>query len=258
MVLVATALVVGALPVGPAHAAATVRVAGRLAGRTFPADAGHPIRLSPDGLTPLEVTVTNDGSEAVEVRTITLGGRVAGLTFFSYQTSVVISVAPHTTATRVYALDLAGLKYQATGLFNARITLLDGQRRAIGSRPTAVDVRGSWRSVYVVFGLILAVGTIASFVLAVRDLARHGLSPNRWRRGLRFMISGIGLGLSLIFTSSAFRLYLLGPVAWLPVLLITTAIFFGVGYLTPTPDDVDRGVDAPPREYAAAPGPPRL
>jgi len=256
--LTAALFLVAAFPGRPAQAADTVKVTGRLAGRTFPASAGNPIVLGPDRPILFEVAISNDGSEAVEVRTITLAGRVTALTFFSYQTSVAISVPPHATVTREYSLDLAGLKYQATGLFNARITLLDQQRRPIVSRPMAVDVRGSWRSVYVVFGLILAAGTVASFVLAVRELARHRLSSNRWRRGLRFMIPGIGLALTLIFTSSAFRLYLFGPLAWLPVLLISTAAFFAVGYLTPNPDEADPTVGTRQREYAEAPGPPRL
>ncbi len=258
LLLTAAGVLVAAFPVRPVQAAEAVKVTGRLAGRTFPASAGNPIVLSPDRPTPLEVAIFNDGSEAVEVRTITLAGRVAPLTFFSYQTSVAISVPPHATVSREYPLDLAGLKYQATGLFNATITLLDQQRRPIVSRPTAVDVRGSWRSAYVVFGLVLAAGTVASFVLAVRELARHRLSSNRWRRGLRFMIPGIGLALTLIFTSSSFRLYLVGPLAWLPVLLLSTATFFAVGYLTPRPDEADRTVGPRQREYAEAPGPPRL
>ena len=253
----AAALLLLAVPIGPSHAAETVDVAGRLAGRTFPAGAGDPIRLSPKGPTPLELTITNQSRETVEVRTISLNGRVIGLTFFSYQTSVGIIVPPGTAVTREFSLDLAGLEYQATGLFNAEISLLDAERRSLGSSPTAVDVRGSWRSVYVVFGLVLAAGTIASFVRAVRDLARHKLSPNRWRRGLRFLIPGIGLGLTLIFTSSAFRLFLVGRNSWLPILLVSAAALFAVGYLTPNPDDdVDAPMDTRRWEYAEPPGEP--
>lgn len=258
LVLAATALMLAVWSPGAADAAGTVKLTGRLAGRGFPAGAGNPIRLSPDRPTPLEVEISNDGTQAVEVRTITLSGRVTALTFFSYQTSVAFTVPARSTVTRSFSLDLAGLKYQAAGLFNARITLLDQKRRTIGSRPTAVDVRGSWRSVYVVFALILAIGTVASFLWAVYDLARHRLSVHRWRRGLRFLIPGMGLGLTLIFTLSATRFFLAGPLAWLPIFLICTALLFAVGYLTPIPDAPDAATSIPrPREHAAPVGAPR-
>lgn len=219
-----------------ADAADTVSLSGGLAGRTIPTGAGTPSRIATTGRVLLDLSITNGGEEIVEVGTIVLRGRVIGLTFFNYETSVAIAVPGRSTVTRQFSLDLSSLHGQAVGLFNAEVRLLDQQRDTIASTRTAVDVRGSWRSVYSLFGVALAIATVATFVRALLDLARHRLSPNRWRRAVRFLVPGLGLGLTLVFTLSAIRAFLPGPMASIPIVLIPSALGFALGYFTPTPD----------------------
>ena len=187
-------VLLGAAGTRPAEAADDILVSGLLASEPIPTGAGSPSRLDTTRRTILELTVTNRGTRDVEVGTVVLRGRVLALTFFSYETSVAIPVPAASTVTRQFSLDLAGLKGQAVGLFNSDIRLLDQHRTAIAERRTAVDVRGSWRSVYGLFGLALAMATAAAFVRAVLDLARHRLSGNRSRRAIRFLVPGFALG----------------------------------------------------------------
>ena len=219
-----------------AEAADTVSVAGRLGGRTIPTGAASPSRLDTARRTLLELSVVNAGDRDVEVGTIVLRGRVIGLTFYNFETSVSIAVPARSTVNRQFSLDLSGLNGQAVGLFNTEVRLLDQHRETIASRRTAVDVRGSWRSVYSFFGLGLAIATVAAFARAVLDLARHRLSENRWRRAVRFLVPGLGLGLTLVCTLSATRMFLPSPMASIPIVLVPAAIGFALGYLTPTPD----------------------
>jgi hypothetical protein len=223
---------------GPAASAADpLTLSGRLAGKEFPAGASSPSRLGTRERALLELTIRNDGLADVVVGTVILRGRAISLAFFNYETSVAIAVPAGTTVSRQFLLDLASLKGQANGLFNAEITLLDQNRHQLASRKTAVDVRGSWRSVYNVFGVALLVATVAAFARATTDLARHRLSSNRWRRAVRFMVPGIGTGLVIVFTLSATRVLLTGPMTWMPIVAVTAAIGFALGYFTPTPDD---------------------
>ena len=111
---------------------------------------------------------------------------------------------------------------------------------------------GQWRSVYSFFGFGLAIATVAAFTRAVLDLARHRLSDNRWRRAVRFFVPGLGLGLTLVFTLSALRVLLPGPMASIPIVLIPAAVGFGLGYVTPTPDPPDQLVGARSRRSGYA------
>jgi hypothetical protein len=79
--------------------------------------------------------------------------------------------------------------------------------------------------------------TASSFAFALIALARHTLLSNRWLRGVRFLILGFGVGLVLIFTFSAFEIFSPGPGRWLPLLIVTCAVGFAAGYLTPAPNE---------------------
>jgi hypothetical protein len=229
----------------PAQADNALTVSGRLSERDLPARSGAPARLHTNRRVLLELSVTNRTDRDLDVGTVVLQGRVVGLTFFNYETSVTIAVPPRATVNRVFSLDLASLRGQAVGLFNADVKLLDQRRQVLVSRRTAVDVRGSWHSVYSVFGVLVALVTVAAFVRAVLDLARHRLSPNRWRRAIRFFVPGLGLGLTLVFTLSAMRMFLAGPTTWMPIVAITSLVGFAMGYGTPTPDIVADEEPAP-------------
>ena len=196
----------------------------------------RPIRLSPRQEATLSVEVTNDGTEPLDVRIVRLEGKVVGLSFFAYDTAVGLRVAPGQSGSRRFLLDLGGLDGQATGLIPGAVKLLDADRKVLAEEGGVVDVRGSLRSVYGIFGLGVAFLTALSFLGALVGLARHRLPPNRWRRALRFLTPGLGLGLLLNFTLSATRVFVPTPGRWLTIVVVSAAVLFGLVYLTPAPD----------------------
>ncbi|MGH9224180.1 MAG: hypothetical protein ACRD2W_10465 [Acidimicrobiales bacterium] len=222
----------------PASGADGVTVQATIDGRPArDASERDPIKLRPKEVASVEVEVTNAGSQAIDVRMVRLEGEVLALTFFAYDTSVFFSVAPGETTSRSFSLDLVGLGGQATGLIRGSVSILDGERRALASDGVVMDVRGSLWSVYGLFGLAIAVLTAVSLAGALIALARHDLPANRWRRGLRFLTPGLGIGLLVVFTLSALRVLLVRPGVWIPILLACGGGLFVVGYLTPAPDD---------------------
>lgn len=212
----------------------------------------RPIRLSPRRQATLSVEVTNDSAEPLDVRIVRLEGKVVGLTFFAYDTAVGLRVGPGQSGSRRFLLDMGGLDGQATGLIPGAVKLLDADRKVVAEQAGVVDVRGSLRSVYGVFGLGVAFLTGLSFLGALVGLARHRLPPNRWRRALRFLTPGLGLGLLLNFTLSATRVFVPTPGRWLTIVVVSAAVLFGLGYLTPAPD---AGEDEDDEELAALPAP---
>lgn len=195
----------------------------------------HPIRLYP--LRPIEVSLTLDNrtSETIHVGNVRLTGQVMGLTFFAYNTTVAFDVAAGRSATTRYRLSLIGLTGQAVGLIEGSITVEDTNQRVLASQGLVVDVRGSLRSVYGLFGIAVLVLTILALLAVLVRLARHRLSLNRFHRALRFLVPGIGIGLVLVFTLSATRIFVPDPGHWIPLVLVSSAALFGLGYLTPDP-----------------------
>jgi len=199
-------------------------------------DANAPLRLSPQTPATVGVRITNLGSEPVRVRSVRLEGRVLGLAFYSYTTRVDLQAAPGASDERRFTVDLLELDGQATGLIPSRVALLDDDGNRIASDGFAVDVRGSLRSVYGVFGLAVAAITLLLLVSALWRLLTGRLHPNRWRRGMTWCAPGLGAGFTLTFTLSALRLMVPSAGAWALLLLVGGAIGFAAGYLTPTPD----------------------
>lgn len=236
--LLAVAAVTLASAAAPAGAADDVTVTASVDGTSLgAATEKHPIRLTPRRPAQVSFAVTNSGPTPLEVRRVRLSGRVMGLTFFAYDTSLVLTVPPGGTESRQYALDLTDLDGQATGLVIGALSVQDAPGTELGRVATVFDVRGSIRSVYGVFGLVVAGMTLLSFAVGLIALTRHTLPDNRWKRALRFLVPGIGLGLTIVFTLSALRVFVPRTGRWLPILLICAVVFFALGYLTPSPDD---------------------
>jgi len=127
------------------------------------------------------------------------------------------------------------------------VQVLDGQHDVLAQQTGVVDVRGSLRSVYGLFGLGVAFLTVLSLVGALMGLARQRLPDNRWRRGLRFLTPGLGFGLVINFTLSALRVFVPDTGRWLVIVAACALISFALGYLTPDPylEDADYDEDAP-------------
>jgi len=208
-------------------------------------DASDPVQLRPGQPADVAIELTNDGSRPVEVTQVELAGRVLGLNFFTYATTVDFTVQPGNRGTLHYQLDLTGLHGQATGLMGGQLTVKGTLGEQIATMPIVTDVRGSVLSVYGLFGIALFVLTVLALVDAAIGIARHRLSANRWGRGLRLLAPGIGVGLVLMFSASVARLWVADTVQWLLLAGVTAAVFFAIGYLAPVPgdDDADEDID---------------
>ena len=217
------------------------------------AASAEPIPLYPDRTADIAVDVANHGTDPIEIASVQLVGRVLGLTFFSFATGVELTVAPGASGTVHYQLDLTDLKHQATGLIDTELIVRNHARDAVAVVHMVADVRGSLWSVYGLLGLALLVLTALAMVDAAIAIARHKDSQNRWRRGLRMLTPGIGIGLVLAFTASVARWWVPSTESWLLASGITAATFFVLGYFSPTPDDEDEDdVHVRPDEDTAA------
>ncbi|KAF0957572.1 MULTISPECIES: hypothetical protein [Rhodococcus] len=248
------AVVLGSLGLSaaPAAAAQPVLMSATINGQDIAtADQEHPVRLDPQGSADVSVTITNDSTDPLNVGAIHLSGNVLGLSFFAYHTSVALTVETGATETVTYVLDLTGLDGQATGLINGNVAVIDDSGATIADLPTVTDVRGSVVSVYGLFGLALAILTVLAIVDVALAIGRGRLPLNRWRRGLRLLTPGIGLGLVLVFTLSVARVWVPTTERWITVAAAFAVGFFILGYLTPTPaeDDEDDDEDILDEEY---------
>jgi hypothetical protein len=208
-------------------------------------DEGDPVRLEPTEPARIVLQVFNSTPRSVNVRMVELQGRVIGLIFYSFDTSVGLTVRAHSSATLRYVLDLSGLTGQATGLIPGSVSIQNADGGELASVPMVSDVRGSIVSVYGLFGLALLILTLLALLSTLLSVAQHTLSANRFRRGLRFLVPGVGIGLVIVFSLSSLRVWLPTNGLWLVAILIAAAASFGLGILSPTPlqahDEDDEG-----------------
>lgn len=219
-------------------AAAPVTVHATVNGRDVgSSSASHPVRLQPSVPAAVRVRITNNRSSSVNIRRVELTGRVVGLSFFAFDTSVGLNVPAGATDTLSYSLDLTGLRGQATGLMGGAVTVFDDHGHRVAREGMISNVRGSIVSVYGLFGFALLLFTLLAILDTAIAIARHGLPANRWRRGTRALTPGIGIGLVLVFTLSAAGLAVPTGPRWLEAAVGFAVLFFLLGYLTPTPAD---------------------
>ena len=237
MLLIPAALLLGTLaPAAPANAEPAVVVIATVGDTdTTATSSTAPLRVRPNDSLPIVLTITNNSDEAVDLRSVRLAGKVVGLTFFSYDTSIGLTVAPGATERLAFDVDLGGLKGQAVGLLPATLTIYDKDRHVQSAQDLIVDVRGSLRSVYGLFGLLIMGLTTWFGITTMMAFMANRLPRNRWVRALRFVTPGLGFGLSFIFTLSALRLRAPTAERWFPVMAAAATVSFLAGYLTTTP-----------------------
>jgi hypothetical protein len=210
------------------------------------ATTDDPVRLDPGSVADVSIRLTNHTERQIHLRRVVLGGDVLGLTFFSYGSTVDVTVAPGATEVISYRLDLADLGKQATGLINGGVTVKDQANEQVAQMRTVVDIRGSLLSVYGLFGIALVVLTLLALLDAALAITHHRLEANRFQRGVRLMIPGIGIGLVIAFSASVARIWVPSVAVWPMVAGATAAAFFAIGYFAPTPqsdDEDDECVD---------------
>ncbi|WP_426561279.1 hypothetical protein ACPPVT_14115 [Angustibacter sp. McL0619] len=210
------------------------------------ADANNPVVLHPKTGGHIELAIANRGATEREVRSVRLQGKIMGLTFFTYVTQLNLVLPAGSEAARAVDVDLSDLGDQAVGLVPTQLQLIGPQRNVLSSASFPVDVRGSFLSVYGIFGLALFGITALLLVSLFMRLALGRLPESRWQRALQFLPAGLGVGLVLTIGLSSTRLLLPAPSRWVPLVLGSGAIAFVAGYLTPSPN-VD---EAPPQDEA--------
>jgi hypothetical protein len=255
---IASVLAVGVTisPVAAADAAVTLKASINGTNLAHATEA-DPVPVVPGKPITIAFVMHNGTSRPIAVGSVNLEGRVAGLTFFSFDTLVRFGVPAEQSKSLAYALDTTSLKGQATGLVPASLSLSTPSGKPIVSQPFVSNIKGSIVSVYGLFGLGILVLTILGFIEALLALAQGRLPTNRWRRGIRFLIPGFGVGAILVFSLSAFGKWLPSNGHWFAILALFGAAGFVIGYLTPTPpvpgeedddDEVEDEVDGPAAE----------
>ena len=202
------------------------------------ADASNPLPLSTEE-SELVLTMTNTSDSPQSIRYLRLEGEMVGLTFLTYTTRVGVELAPGEERTVTVPLDFFDIDSQAHGFLRSKLALYapGDDRELLGTDEFAVDVRGSVTSTMALFAALLLVATAASLFVNLKGLAQRTLPRNRFRRGLRFAASGLGIGLLLTVAFSVLRIFPLPSLAWWPLLLIPTAAAFAAGYAAPGADD---------------------
>jgi hypothetical protein len=199
------------------------------------ATEAHPLRLLPGKPATVAMEVRDTSASPLAVRAVDLQGRVAGLVFFSFDTSVSFDVPARGSKDLSYVLDTSTLKGEVTGLVPGSLVLLGPGDRFITSEPFVSDTKGSLVSVYGLFGLGIFVLTTLALIEVLLNLGRGRLPVNRWRRGTRFLASGLGVGGVAVFTLSALGKWLPSNGHWFTILAVAAVVGFVIGYLTPTP-----------------------
>ena len=236
MVIIALAMVTF-VAVIPAHAdvAGDLEWSASIDGRPLAEiDSNRPLQLGLADQVPVTLDLANIGENELRVRSVRLDGRVMGLSFFSFTIRIDVVLGPGESTRREFNIDLDALASQATGVIPSYFSVLGQDRQVLADRRFPIDVQGSLLSVYGLFGLSVALVTVA--LLASLLVSIHGgrlASRNAWQRALFFLPVGLGVGLTLTFTLSALRLLIPSATAWLTLVLACGAVAFLIGYFLP-------------------------
>lgn len=190
-----------------------------------------PIRLDPEEVSVLTLEVDNRSSAEVEVRRVRLVGELLDLTFLTYDVRVGALVPAGTTRTIDVPLDFFDLERQASGYLHASVRTYGTEGEELSNEAFTLDVRGDVTSMMNLFALLLVLLTALSAVRNLRDTLRSRLPANRFVRGARFALTGLGVGLVVSVGLAVLRVVTLPPLAWVPLTVITTGVGFAFGYV---------------------------
>jgi hypothetical protein len=217
--------------------------------------SGDPIVLDPDRPSLLRLVMRNNTLAPQTVRQVQIRGNAFGITLLAYDVTINAKIDPGERTRVDVPVEFVDLGQQANGLLPATIRLIDPQRGELASRDFTVDVRGSATSLMAVFTLIVAVVTGASIVVIWIAVGRRKLPRNRWRRGVRFGLVGIGIGVTLtLFLAQVLLVTPTGSI-WIPLLVVPTLGLFFLGWFSPGPlgdDDEEPEVEDWMRETVKA------
>ncbi len=215
-----------------------VEFSATLAGRDVDGSSPFdPIELNHEEVTELTLDITNVSDGPVTVAHVRLEGQLLDLIFLSYDTGVRETLAPGERRTIAFALDFFDLEGQAHGLLRSELRLFGPDREPLGRTSLVVDGRGSPTATMAVFTMVLVVVAVASLAWNLLRLAQRRLPVNRFVRGLRFVHSGVAVGLALSASASVLRIWPLATVGWLALTVVAGAVAFFLGYGAPGTED---------------------
>ena len=198
--------------------------------------SGDAVLLDQDQPVVLDMSVSNPGSEAVRVRYVRVVGGVMTLRVAHTNTAVDFTVAPGATRDLALELDFFDLGEQASGLVDAELILLDSDRSTLASQPFTAEVGGTMMSSLGLSTIMVAAFALASVVVGLVGVTRRTLPGNRLWRGLQLGVTGLACGLAVMLALPSSGLWLPPAGVWAPVLLISAAAGFGLGWISPGPD----------------------
>ena len=200
----------------------------------------NPVELHHQQITMLTIDVINVSDEPATIAHVRLEGQLLDLIFLTYDTGIHETVQPGEHRLITFPLDFFDLKGQTHGLLRSRLTLFDAERTALGHQDLVIDGRGSPFATTSVFNAVLAAVTLASLGWNLFRLSQRRLPVNRFARGLRFVHTGIGAGLTIAAACSTLRIWPLSTISWMLVTIGAALIGFGAGYLSPgSESDID-------------------
>ena len=207
------------------------------------ATSRSPVPLDPERESTLRLTIDNPSDSSVDLERVRLEGELLGLNFLTYDVRVRTTIAAGQSTTLDVPLDFFDLEQQASGYLRAHVRTYDASDVRTSSNEFAVDIKGSATSTMNLFAYALLLLTVAGVAKNLRDTLRGRLPENRFHRGIRFLVPGLGFGLLLSVAFSVLRIFPLPAAGWVPLTLIPAVGAFTLGYLfTPSPPD-DESVD---------------
>ena len=216
--------------------------------------SSDPVRINTGRESTLTLELRNATDSPTVVRQVQLRGTAFGVTLVSYDVLIQARVPARSDITVDVPIDFGDLDDQVTGLLPASLRLADPERNELVAQDFTMDVRGRALSLMGVFTIIVALGTALSFVAIWAAVLRRRLPLSRWRRGLRFGITGAGVGVSLTLLLSELRLVAPSGSVWIPIVLLPTLGAFALGFLSPGPLAIEeeQGIEAWMRRAAVA------
>ncbi len=197
----------------------------------------EPIELRHEEITELTLLMLNTSDQPVTVSHVRLEGELLGLIFLTYDTGIDVTIEPGQERVVRFPIDFFDLEGQAHGLMRGQLTLYDADRTTLGAQPLVVDGRGNLTSTMMVFNLVLALFAVVSLGWNLHRVSLGRVPENRALRGLRFVHTGVAVGLTLAAASSTLRIWPLSTPWWLAVTAIGGVIGFVLGFLSPGPEN---------------------
>jgi hypothetical protein len=197
------------------------------------ATSNDPVRLEPDEPTTIGLTVTNDGPTDLRIERVRMSGTSVGLTLIAYDIPVPLDVPAGTEQEVEIPLVLFDLDRQAVGLVPGTVSIYDDTGTVVASESFTLDVRGSVTSVMGLFGMVILLATLLSLAIIARHIASRTLPASRFRRALRFGLTGVGIGLTIVIALAGLRVAAPEGAIWGPFALIPGIVGFLLGFISP-------------------------